>query len=71
MASLHAPLAIAAVTHSNIETALDVPPKDLFLILGLPAFRLHAGAAMPAALRKGNRDSFTTRAGVGRHACRP
>ena len=37
MASLHTPVAIAAVTHSNIETAHDGPPDDLFLILGFAA----------------------------------
>ncbi len=57
-APLHAPVAIAAVTHSNIETAHDGPPNDLFLILGFAAFRLHAAAAMRTALRQGNRDSF-------------
>ena len=58
MASLHPPLAIAAATHSDIETAHDGPPDNLFLILGFAAFRLHAAAAMRAALRQGNRDSF-------------
>ena len=58
MASLHAPVAIAAVSHRNIETAHDGAPDDLFLILGFVAFRLHAAAAMRAALRQGNRDSF-------------
>src|ERR1041384_7367560 len=58
MASLHAPVAIAAVSHSNIETAHEGPPDDLFLILGFAAFRVHAAATMWAALRQGDRDSF-------------
>ena len=58
MASLHAPAAIAAVTHSNIETPHDRPPDDLFLILGFAACRLHAAAAMRAALGQGNRNLF-------------
>ena len=58
MASLHTPVAIAAVTHSKIEAAHDGPPDDLFLILGFAAFRLHAATAMRTALRQWNRDSF-------------
>ena len=58
MASLHAPVAIAAATHSDIETAHDGPPDDLFLILGFAAFPFQAAAAMRTALRQGNRDSF-------------
>ena len=58
MASLHAPVAIAAVTHSNIETSHDGPPDDLFLILGFAACRLHAAATMRAALGQGNRNLF-------------
>src|ERR1051326_7135455 len=58
MASLYATVAIAAVSHSNIETAHDGAPDDLFLILGLAVLRPHAAAAMRAVLRQGNRDSF-------------
>ena len=58
MTPLDAPVAIAAVTHGNIETTNDGPPDDLFLILGLAAFRLHAAAAMRAALRQRNRNLF-------------
>ena len=58
MASLHPPLAFAAVAHGNIETAHYGAPYNLFLILGFAAFRFHAAAAMRAALRQRNRDSF-------------
>ena len=58
MASLHAPLAVAAAAYGDIETAHDGPPDNLFLILGFAAFRLHAAAAMRAALRQWNRDPF-------------
>ena len=58
MASLHPPLALAAAAHGDIETAHDGSPDNLFLILCFAAFRLHAAAAMRAALRQGNRDSF-------------
>jgi len=57
MAPLHAPVAIAAATHRNIETAYHGPPDDLLLILGFAAFLLHA-AAMRAALWQWNGDSF-------------
>ncbi len=63
MASLHAAAALAAVTHSDIKTAHDSPPHDLFLILGFATLQPHAAAAM--------RDSSSTRAGMGRHACWP
>ena len=58
MASLHLSPAIVAATHRNIETAHYGPPHDLFLILGLAAFRFYAATAMRAALGQGNRDSF-------------
>ena len=58
MASLHPPLAFVAVAHGDIETAHYGAPYNLFLILGFAAFRFHAAAAMRAALRQGNRDSF-------------
>ena len=58
MASLHPPVAIAAVTHSNIKTSHDGPPDDLFLILGFAAYLLNAAAAMRAALGQGNRNLF-------------
>ena len=58
MASLHPPLALAAAAHGDIETAHDGPPDNLFLILCFAAFRLHAAAAMRAALRQWNRDPF-------------
>lgn len=56
MASLHPPLAVAAATHSDIETAHHGPPDNLFLILCFAAFRLYAAAAMWAALWQWNRD---------------
>src|SRR5262249_41490191 len=52
MAPLHAPVAIAAAAHRNIETAHHGPPDNLFLILGFAAFSLHAAAAMRAPLRQ-------------------
>src|SRR5262249_41055355 len=58
MASLHTPLAVATAAHSDIETAYDRPPDDLFLILRVAAFRLHVAAAMRAALRQSNLDPF-------------
>src|SRR5262249_21637085 len=59
MAPLHAPLAIAAATHRDIETAHHGPPDNLFLILGFAAFRHHAAAAaMWAALRQRNCHPF-------------
>ena len=58
MASLHPPLAVATAAHSDIETAYDGPPDDLFLILRFAAFRLHVAAATRAALRQSNGDPF-------------
>jgi hypothetical protein len=54
MAPLDAPVANAAVTYSDIETAHDGTPDDLFLILCFVAFRLHPAAKMRAALRRWN-----------------
>ena len=42
--------ALTTVAHSNIETAHDGPPHNLFLILGLGAFPFHAAATMRAAI---------------------
>ena len=58
MASLHAPVTIAAAAHGDIETSDDGPPDDLLLILGFAAFPLHTAAAMRAVLRQRNRDPF-------------
>ena len=58
MSPLHPPPAVAAAPHRDIETAHNGSPHNLFLILGFAAFRLHAAAAMLAALRQRNRDSF-------------
>src|SRR6266849_9400546 len=58
MASLHSPLAVAAVAHGDIETAHHGPADNLFLILGFAAFPLHAATAMRAVLRQRNRDLF-------------
>src|ERR1700686_556502 len=58
MASLHSPPALAAVAHSDIETAYYGPPDNIFLILRFAAFRLHAAPAMRATLWQWNRDLF-------------
>jgi hypothetical protein len=58
MAPLDPPVAIAAVAHSDIETAHDGTPNDLFLILCFAALRLHPAAAMRAALRQWNGNPF-------------
>jgi hypothetical protein len=58
MPPLYPPLAVVAAAHSDIETAHDGPPDNVFLILRLTAFRLHAAAAVRAALRHWNRNPF-------------
>ena len=58
MAPLDAPVAIAAMAYSDIETAHDGTPNDLFLILCFAAFRLYPATAMRAALRQWNGDPF-------------
>jgi hypothetical protein len=58
MASLHPPRAHPATAHRNVETAHHGPPHDVFLILRLAAFRLHATAAVRATLRQRDRDLF-------------
>ena len=65
MASLHPPLALVAPAHSDIETAHYGSPDNLFLILCCEAFRIYAAAALRAALRQWNRDSFVHARGDG------
>ena len=49
MTPLDPPAAIAAVAYSDIKTAHDGSPNNLFLILRFVAFRLHCAVAMRAA----------------------
>ena len=63
MAPLHAPVAIAALTHSNIEKH-DSPPDDFFLIL-FPSFPAPRRRHNAAAVRQGDRDPF-----IHAHWCR-
>src|SRR6516225_12237506 len=58
MASLYAASAIAAAPHGDIETTYESPPHNFFLILRFAACRLHATAAMRAAIRQRNLDAF-------------
>lgn len=46
MPSLHPAATHAAVTHSNIKTAHDGPPYDLFLILRFATVKPHAASAI-------------------------
>ena len=52
MTPLDAPVAIAAVAYSDIRTAHDGSPNNLFPILRFAAFRLRCAAAMRAARRQ-------------------
>jgi hypothetical protein len=58
MASLHPPPAIVAPAHSDIETAHDGSPDNLFLILCFAALRLYTPTAMQAVRWQCNRDPF-------------
>jgi hypothetical protein len=58
MASLHPPRAHPATAHRNVKAAHHGPPHDVFLMLRLAAFRLHATAAVRATLRQRDRDLF-------------
>src|SRR6266849_1016462 len=70
MTSLHPPPALAAATHSDVETAHDGSPNNLFLILCFAALRLYAPAAIRAVRRQWNRDLFI-HALRNRAACLP